>query len=98
MCKEFFDKLSEFDHSASHRGYATEVMQRPGTQQLSISRRQLSYNVTFSGRDADRPHTHNSRYPHRPLDLHQSYTHHTQRPPQLGFVPTPAAATLAHPR
>jgi len=25
-------------------------------------------------------HSHNSRYPHRPLDLQQSYTHCTQRP------------------
>ena len=34
----------------------------------------------LTGRDSDCPHTHNSRYPHRPLGLHQSHTHRTQRP------------------
>ena len=35
--------------------------------------RRLSYNVALTGRDADCPHTHNSRYPHHPFGLHQSY-------------------------
>ena len=37
------------------------------------------------GRDADCSHTHNSRYPRRPLGLHQSYICHTQRPPTVTF-------------
>jgi len=65
-------------------------------------RRWLSYNVAFTGRDADWPHTHNSRYPHCPLGLQQSFTHHTQRPPIIrSCFPagvTLAAATLAHPQ
>ena len=42
----------------------------------------LSYDVTLNSRDADRPHT---RYAHRPLGLHQSYTHCTQRTPTVRF-------------
>ena len=48
-------------------------------------RQRLSYDVTLNGRDADCPHTHNSRCPHHPLGLHQIYTHHTQRPPTVRF-------------
>jgi len=50
-------------------------------------RQRLSYDVAFTSHDADRPHTHSSRYPHRPPGLHESYTHRTQRPPTLSCSP-----------
>jgi len=60
-------------------------------------RRWLRYDVALTGRDADWPQTHNSRYPHRLLGLHQSYTHRTQRPPTMSFLWL-ATARLAHPQ
>ena len=33
----------------------------------------------------DHPHTHNSRYPHHPLGLHQNYTHRAHRLPTVRF-------------
>jgi len=44
---------------------------------------QLSYDVALTGRDADRPHIHNSRCPQHPHGLCQSYTHCTQIPPTV---------------
>jgi len=41
-------------------------------------------------------HTHNSRYPHHPLGLHQSCTHHTQRPPSIRFC-SPARSCYVGP-
>jgi len=44
------------------------------------------------------PHTHNSRYPHHPLGLHQSYTYHTQRPPTVRFCSPPGGRYIGPPR
>jgi len=46
---------------------------------------QYDGDVVLTGRDADHPHTHNSRYPHQTVGLYQSYTHHTQRPSTVRF-------------
>ena len=77
-CNKFFEKLPECSDSASRRGYATGMTQRPGTGQLSVSSTAISYDVTLTSCDADHPHTRNIRCLHSPSKLYSSHPETTR--------------------
>jgi len=90
MCNKFFKK-NYWNVIIVPATMAKLLEWHDGQEQSSwVSvRRRKSYDVTLTCRDADQPHTDNSKYRHHPLKAILIA--------QYGFVPWPAAATLAHP-